>query len=89
MNQVEQWFSILQRKRLRILDFSDLDRLAERLMTFVAEWNLHAHYPPASLRQNAGCIPAVHQAGDHAHNRGAGSQHPQKWPHNAAATDVG
>lgn len=43
MNQVEQWFSILQRKRLRILDFSDLDRLAERLMTFVAEWNLHAH----------------------------------------------
>ncbi len=43
MNQVEQWFSILQRKRLRILDFSDLDRLAERLMTFVAEWNVHAH----------------------------------------------
>jgi hypothetical protein len=43
MNQVEQWFSIVQRKRLRILDFSDLDRLAERLMTFVAEWNLHAH----------------------------------------------
>jgi len=43
MNQVEQWFSILQRKRLRISDFSDLDRLAERLMAFVAEWNTHAH----------------------------------------------
>ncbi len=43
MNQVEQWFSILQRKRLRILDFSDLDRLTERLMAFVAEWNAHAH----------------------------------------------
>jgi len=43
MNQVEQWFSIVQRKRLRILDFSDLDRLAERMMTFVAEWNVHAH----------------------------------------------
>lgn len=43
MNQVEQWFSIVQRKRLRILDFSDLDHLAERLLAFVAEWNRHAH----------------------------------------------
>ncbi len=43
MNQVEQWFSILQRKRLRISDFSGLDQLAERLMTFVEEWNAHAH----------------------------------------------
>ena len=43
MNQVEQWFSIVQRKRLRISDFSDLDQLAERLMAFVAEWNAHAH----------------------------------------------
>src|SRR2546430_1214968 len=31
MNQVEQWFSILQHKRLHISDFSDLDHLAERL----------------------------------------------------------
>ena len=43
MNQVEQWFSIVQRKRLRISDFTDLDHLAERLMAFVAEWNAHAH----------------------------------------------
>ena len=43
MNQVEQWFSILQRKRLRISDFSNLDHLAERLMAFVAEWNTRAH----------------------------------------------
>src|SRR6266496_2066704 len=43
MNQIEQWFSILQRKRLRISDFSDLAHLAERLMTFVAEWKNHAH----------------------------------------------
>jgi len=27
MNQVEQWFSILQRKRLRISDFASLDAL--------------------------------------------------------------
>ncbi len=43
MNQVEQWFSILQRKRLSISDFSDLDQLAECLMTFVTEWNAQAH----------------------------------------------
>jgi transposase len=43
MNQVEQWFSILQRKRLRILDFADLDQLADRLMSFVTQWNVQAH----------------------------------------------
>ncbi len=43
MNQVEQWFSILQRKRLRISDFSSLDYLAERIMVFVEEWNTQAH----------------------------------------------
>lgn len=43
MNQVEQWFSILQRKRLAISDFQDKAQLAERLHAFVAEWNEHAH----------------------------------------------
>jgi len=43
MNQVEQWFSILQRKRLRIADFADKQHLAQRLMAFVEEWNEHAH----------------------------------------------
>jgi transposase len=43
MNQVEQWFSILQRKRLQIADFAYKQHLAERLMAFVAEWNERAH----------------------------------------------
>jgi transposase len=43
MNQVEQWFSILQRKRLAIADFPDKAGLAERLQAFVREWNEHAH----------------------------------------------
>ncbi len=43
MNQVEQWFSILQRKRLRIADFADKKALAERLQAFITEWNAHAH----------------------------------------------
>jgi transposase len=43
MNQVEQWFSILQRKRLRIADFADKAALAERLESFIREWNQVAH----------------------------------------------
>lgn len=43
LNQVEQWFSILQRKRFRIADFESLDHLAERLQTFINEWNARAH----------------------------------------------
>jgi transposase len=43
MNQVEQWFSILQRKRLKIANFKDKQALAERLQAFITEWNTHAH----------------------------------------------
>ena len=43
MNQVEQWFGILKRKRLRIVDFPSKDHLAERLSSFIREWNEIAH----------------------------------------------
>jgi transposase len=43
MNQVEQWFGILKRKRLRIADFASKEELAERLMAFIGEWNEIAH----------------------------------------------
>ena len=43
MNQVEQWFSILQRKRFGIANFADKQDLAERLDAFVREWNANAH----------------------------------------------
>lgn len=43
MNQVEQWFSILQRKRLTAPNFADLGVLEERVLSFIAEWNEHAH----------------------------------------------
>jgi transposase len=43
MNQVEQWFSILQRKRLAIADFADKAELAERLQAYIREWNEIAH----------------------------------------------
>lgn len=42
MNQIEQWFSILQRKRLSAPNFRNLDDLAEKLHAFIAEWNQYA-----------------------------------------------
>lgn len=61
MNQIEQWFGLVQRKRLRISDFIDLDHLAERLMTFVAEWNAHAH-PFNWSSKSAAKVMAKYQA---------------------------
>ncbi len=43
MNQVEQWFSILQRRRLAAPNFADLAALEQRILAFIAEWNAHAH----------------------------------------------
>src|SRR6516165_11603087 len=43
MNQVEQWFSILQRQRLGITNFADKKALPQRIDAFVREWNSHAH----------------------------------------------
>lgn len=39
MNQVEQWFSILQRKRLRIPNFPDLADLKGKIAQFIEQWN--------------------------------------------------
>jgi transposase len=43
MNQVEQWFSILQRKALVIADFESTLALDRHLHAFVAHWNRYAH----------------------------------------------
>jgi hypothetical protein len=43
MNQVEQWFSILQRKRFRVADFGSLDDLRGKIELFIAQWNQRAH----------------------------------------------
>ncbi len=43
LNQVEQWFGLLQRKRLRIVDFASWADLERKLRQFIAEWNEHAH----------------------------------------------
>jgi transposase len=61
MNQIEQWFSIVQRKRLRISDFTDLDHLTRQLMAFVAQWNAHAH-PFNWSTKSAALVMAKYQA---------------------------
>jgi hypothetical protein len=43
MNHVEQWLSILQRKRVRIVDFSTTEHLRVKLEQCICEWNQQAH----------------------------------------------
>jgi len=43
MNQVEQWFSILQRKRFRFADFDSKEAMNASILQFIAEWNDQAH----------------------------------------------
>jgi transposase len=43
MNQVEQWFSILQRRRLRMVDVESNDHLRATLDQFIKEWHQPAH----------------------------------------------
>ncbi len=42
LNQVEIYFSILQRKAINPVDFTDLDTLAARILAFQARYNLSA-----------------------------------------------
>jgi hypothetical protein len=43
MNQVEQSFSILRRKRLKAPNFADLTDLEVKILAFIDEWNKIAH----------------------------------------------
>jgi hypothetical protein len=43
MNQIEQWFSILRRKRLKAPNFADIADLISKIKAFISEWNELAH----------------------------------------------
>jgi hypothetical protein len=43
MNQIEKWFSILQRNRLTAPNFQDLADLEAKIVAFIVEWNQAAH----------------------------------------------
>jgi transposase len=62
MNHVEPWFSILQRKRLRIADFPTKDQLRAKLEQFICEWNQQAHpfhWSPKSVAKVMAEAPAL------------------------------
>jgi len=43
MNQIEQWFSILQRKRFSAPNFDNLQDLEAKIESFIRQWNEAAH----------------------------------------------
>lgn len=43
MNQIEQWFSVLQRKRLVVSNFANIQELEAKIASFITEWNEVAH----------------------------------------------
>lgn len=45
LNQIEIWFSILQRRVLRLGSFDSLDAQARRVEAFVEHWNEHEAHP--------------------------------------------
>jgi transposase len=62
MNQVEQWFSILQRKRWRIAAFDSKAQLQAKSEPFIGEWNQHAHsfnWSTKSVAKVMAEVPAI------------------------------
>jgi len=45
LNQIEVWFSILERRVLRYGDFDDADALKQEVLGFIAHWNKHEAHP--------------------------------------------
>lgn len=43
LNQVEQWFGIIQRKLLRTANFASAAAMCEQIIAFIARWNANAH----------------------------------------------
>lgn len=43
LNQVEQWFGIIQRKLLRLANYSDRAALAAAIGAYIERWNRYAH----------------------------------------------
>src|SRR4051812_7605348 len=62
MNPVEQWFSILQRKRLRHADFAGLAELAAGVAQFIHEWNERAHPFHWTTQSFAKILTKIHTA---------------------------
>ena len=77
MDQVEQWFSILQRKRFRATNFVDLADLEAKVLAFIDEWNATAH-PFSWTAASFDKMLRRDKAGGHASATGATTS----WPPN-------
>jgi transposase len=73
MNQVEQWFGILKRNRLRIADFLDKERLGERLAAFIKR-----------VEPDRTSVPMDLEVGDEDHGHV-----PKRWGHVTGSRRVG
>lgn len=65
MNQVEQWFAILQRKRFAAPNFADVAELERKVSAFILEWNEVAHpfhWTQASFEKVLAGIDVARQA---------------------------
>jgi transposase len=62
MNQVEQWFSIIKRKRLTFANFENCEELERRIFQFVRDWNKKAHPFNWSKKSFAKVIARVEDA---------------------------
>lgn len=61
MNQIKQWFSILQRKRVGVANFANLADLEKKIGTFITEWNQFAHPFQWNPRSFDKVLTTVHQ----------------------------
>jgi hypothetical protein len=65
MNQIEQWFSILQRKRLAAPNFDDLPDLDCKILAFIDQWNQEAapfNWTQKSFEKTLATVDAALQA---------------------------
>ena len=62
MNQVEQWFSIFPRQRLRMADVESKDHLPSKIDPFIRQWHEHAHpfnWSTTSVAKVMAKVPAM------------------------------
>ena len=80
MNQVEQWFSILQRKRLTAPNFADLADLEMKINAFIVEWNELAHpfaWKPSSFEKILSKLDTPAQPARRLRSRRPSEEHPR------------
>jgi len=61
LNQIALWFSILVRRLLKRGNFTSVEDLRERILAFIAYFNLLGQIPRSLLRLFPGCYCRLHE----------------------------